>query len=117
MAISITTQQSRKVNSLVQQLCCNCYGGNCLLLDNGDEHACVQLISRYGIYCNYFKRAVLPADEKLFAEIMQPQTSKRCAVCNSAFVPKSNRQKFCERCARQQSRRKDAERKRRKRAG
>lgn len=26
--------------------CCNCVDGNCLLLDNGEECKCVQLISR-----------------------------------------------------------------------
>ncbi len=41
------------------------------------DHGCVQCISRYGIYCNYFKNAVLPADRELFAEIMQPSQQIR----------------------------------------
>ena len=72
MVIKITPKQSKRINALVRKLCCNYVGGNCLLLDDGEEHACVQCISRYGIYCNYFKNAVLPADRELFAEIMQP---------------------------------------------
>lgn len=54
MVIKINSQQSRKINALIRRLCCNCVSGNCLLLDDGEEHNCVQLISKYGIYCNYF---------------------------------------------------------------
>lgn len=117
MAIKINSQQSRKINALIRQLCCNCVNGNCLLLDNGEEHNCVQLISKYGVYCNYLLSSVLPADKELYAEIMKPKNTKRCLMCNSAFVPKSNRQKYCEPCAKQEARKKDAERKRRKRSG
>ena len=69
IVIRITSGQSRKVNVLVRRLCCNCVHGNCLLLDDGDEIKCVQLISKHGIYCNYFKNAVLPADSDLYEEI------------------------------------------------
>ena len=41
--------------------------GNCILLDDGEPHRCVQIISRSGIYCNYFRRAVLPSDSELYA--------------------------------------------------
>lgn len=117
MSVKITPKLSRKINALILRLCCNCFDGNCLLLDDGDEHSCVQLISKYGVYCNYFKNAVLPADKKLFAEVMMPRNTRHCLICDSAFVTKSNRQKYCERCARLQARKKDAERKRRKRNG
>ena len=76
MVIKITPKQSKRINALIRKLCCNYVDGNCLLLDDGEEHACVQCISRYGIYCNYFKNAVLPADRELFAEIMQPSKQK-----------------------------------------
>jgi len=69
IVIKITPRQSRKVNALVRRLCCNCIHGNCLLLNDGDETKCVQLISKHGIYCNYFKNAVLPADSDLYEEI------------------------------------------------
>ena len=45
--------------------------GNCPLLDDGEETKCVQLISRYDIYCNYFLKAVLPAEKELYEEILQ----------------------------------------------
>ena len=69
MVIKITPKQSKRINALIKKLCFNYVDGSCLLLDNGEEHSCVQCISRYGIYCNYFKNAVLPADRELFAEI------------------------------------------------
>lgn len=53
MVIKITPKQSKRINALVRKLCCNYVDGNCLLLDDGEEYACVQCISRYGIYCNY----------------------------------------------------------------
>ena len=62
MVIKITLKQSKRINTLVRKLCCNYVDGNCLLLDDGEE----QCISRYGIYCNYFKNAVLPADRELW---------------------------------------------------
>lgn len=76
MVIKITPKQSKRINALIKKLCCNYVDGSCLLLDDGEEHACVQCISRYGIYCNYFKNAVLTADRELFAEIMQPASKK-----------------------------------------
>ena len=63
MVLKITPKQRTKINALVRKTCCNCYKGNCLLLDDGEETKCVQLISRYGIYCNYFLKAVLPAED------------------------------------------------------
>ena len=69
MVIKITSQQAKRVNALLRKLCANYDGGNCLLLDDGEETKCVQLISRYGIYCNYFRRAVLPSDSEIYAQI------------------------------------------------
>ena len=71
MLLKITPKQRTKINALVCRSCCNCYKGNCLLIDDGEETKCVQLISRYGIYCNYFLKAVLPAEKELYAEILQ----------------------------------------------
>ena len=71
MVLKLTAKQSAKVRKLARRECCNCVDGNCLLLDYGEECKCVQLISRYGIYCNYFRKAVLPADKKLYKEILQ----------------------------------------------
>lgn len=71
MVFRITPRQRVKINALVRRSCCNCYKGNCLLLNDGEETKCVQLISRYGIYFNYFLKAVLPAEKELYAEILQ----------------------------------------------
>ena len=65
------TKAAGKIYALVRRTCCNCRKGNCLLLDDGEEAKCVQLISRYGIYCNYFLKAVLPAEKELYAEILR----------------------------------------------
>ncbi len=68
--IKITPKQSVRINNLVKKLCANCdEDGNCILLDDGEAHRCVQLISIYGIYCNYFKEAVLPSDRELYEQI------------------------------------------------
>lgn len=71
MVLKITPKQRTKINTLVRKTCCNGYKGNCLLLDDGEETKCVQLISRYGIYCNYFLKAVLPAETELYTEILR----------------------------------------------
>ena len=54
----LTPPQSRKVNALVRRTCCNYDNGNCILLDDGDECVCPQLIS-YSLLCKWFRVAVL----------------------------------------------------------
>ena len=77
MVMKITPKQSEKVNRLVLERCANCdEDGNCILLDDGEAHRCVQLISIYGIYCNYFKDAVLPSDRELYEQIKIINKSK-----------------------------------------
>ena len=71
MILKLTAKQSAKVRKLASRVCCNCVDGNCLLLDDSEECKCVQLISRYGIYCNYFRKAVLSAEKELYEEILQ----------------------------------------------
>ena len=71
MELKITQKQQAKIIALVRKACCNCYKGNCLLLDDGEEAQCVQLISRHGIYCNYFLKAVLSAEKELYTEILR----------------------------------------------
>ena len=66
----LTPPQSRKVNALVRRTCCNYDNGNCILLDDGDECVCPQLIS-YSLLCKWFRAAVLPADRLLYAELYQ----------------------------------------------
>ena len=69
--LRITPKQARTVCRLARDQCCNCVCGNCLLLDDGDSHPSVQRISYYGIYCKYFLHAVLPAERKLYAQIIE----------------------------------------------
>ena len=71
MVFRITPRQRAKIKTLVHKTCCNCCKGNCLLLDDGEEAKCVQLISRFGIYCNYFLKAVFPDEKELYTEILQ----------------------------------------------
>ncbi len=75
--IKITPKQAVRINNLVKKLCANCdEDGNCILLDDGEAHRCVQLISIYGIYCNYFKEAVLSSDRELYEQIKKINKSK-----------------------------------------
>lgn len=75
--MKITPKQVERVHRLVRELCANCdEDGNCILLDDGEAHRCVQLISIYGIYCNYFKEAVLPSDRELYEQIKKINKSK-----------------------------------------
>ena len=70
--IKLTPNQAVCVRRMVRKLCANCdEDGNCLLLEDSESQRCVQLISRYGLYCKYFKNAVLPADQRLLAEITE----------------------------------------------
>lgn len=67
----IYPSQRGRVNELVRRRCCCNDHGNCILLDDGEAHRCVQIISRSGIYCNYFLKAVLPAEKELYTEILR----------------------------------------------
>ena len=79
-------RQHRRARRLVHE-CCNYDGGNCLLLDDGE----------------------------LAAALLCRGSRKRCAVCGAAFVPKSNRGKYCPDCAGRMKKIKAAERKRKQR--
>ena len=75
--LKITPKQADMVHRLVKEQCANWdENGNCILLDDGEAHRCVQLISIYGIYCNYFKEAVLPSDQELFEQIKKQNKLK-----------------------------------------
>ncbi len=71
MRWKITEAQVEPVRRLVRSGCCNCVDGNCLLLDDGEEQTCVQLICSKGIYCRYFRDNVLPAEKELYDEIIK----------------------------------------------
>ena len=115
MIVKINSKQSRKVNKLVRNFCCNCVDDNCLLLDDGDEHSCVQLISSTGIYCNYFLKSVLPNDMELFAELESKDNKRACTNCGKRFYSQTKNRLYCSDCAKRIKRQKAAERKRRQR--
>ncbi|MDD4492945.1 MAG: cysteine-rich VLP domain-containing protein [Eubacteriales bacterium] len=71
MSLKITQGQHRRITKLIKRQCCNYDDAYCIALDDGEPCHCIQEISECGIYCNYFKKAVLPADKKLYAEIIR----------------------------------------------
>ena len=105
--------QYRKARRLTHE-CCNYCNGNCLLLDDGEECVCVQSIS-YSLLCKYFRRAVLPADKVLCADIYRQRT-RLCDRCGKPFAPSSNRQKYCPECGRSIRRKQKADSARRRRS-
>ena len=113
-AVRLTYQQYRAVRRLVHE-CCNYDGGNCLLLDDGEECVCPQSIS-YSLICRWFRAAVLPLDGELCAALLPQRDMKICAECRGLFRPGSNRAKYCPECAKEEERRKTCERVRRHRA-
>lgn len=92
----LTPAQRARCNRLIRRLCANYDGGNCPPLDNGEGCACVQMIS-YSLLCKYFRRAVLPTDKALYADIYRQRT-RTCERCGKPFAPGSNRQKYCPEC-------------------
>ena len=66
--IRLDYQQYRAVRRLVHS-CSNYDGGNCLLLDDGEECVCPQSIA-YSLVCKWFRAAVLPTDKGLCAALL-----------------------------------------------
>lgn len=88
--MKINAKEFRKVCRLLKSSCCNLSDGNCLLLDDGETHTCVQLISKFHIFCNYFNRCVLPLDKELYSKLMERTDYKICACCSSKFYSSAN---------------------------
>ena len=98
----MTPQQRRQAVKLIREVCCNCIDGNCIMLDDGERHACPQSNS-YSVVCKYFRRIVLEDREgqSLKAELFRDDTTKQCAICGTAFQSKSNNAKYCGDCAKE----------------
>ena len=77
MIVPIKPEQIKQVNALVRSSCANCQDGHCLLMDDGNSYLCVQLLSVSGIFCRYFLTAVLPADKKLYTEIIRNNQNEK----------------------------------------
>lgn len=86
--------QRKRVIALIHKMCCNYIDNQCIMLDC----ECPQSIS-YSICCKWFRQAILPQDKALFAELITPDSKKKCVICGKAFVPKSNRAKYCSDCS------------------
>lgn len=90
----------RKAKKLAREECACNYSGECVLLD------CDCVIQNSGIslsegtiLCKYFSESVLPSDPQL--QYIFKRDSDRfvvCAICEKAFVPTGNRQKYCTAC-------------------
>ena len=106
----LTQEQLPRVRRLVRQ-CCNYDGRECIALDDGAGCPCVQTIS-YSLLCRWFRNAVLPLDPVLELRLLGG-VPKRCASCGKAFVPGSNRAKYCPACGKVHQRKMDAQKHRR----
>ena len=115
MVIRINEAQSKAIKSLVKKYCCNYLNNECLLLDEGEGHKCVQLLSSTGIYCNYFLESVLPNDKKLLSSITDGAYRYTCRNCGNKFNSKERNRRYCEQCAPIIRKRKAAKRKARER--
>ena len=111
----MTPAQRKQASAMLRRECCSYDDGNCLELDDGDTHTCPQLLSG-AVCCTWFRHAVLPLNETLEAEIFRDRDTKRCTLCGAAFVPGSNRAKYCPDCAAKVHRRQKAESERKRRS-
>ena len=106
-------RQFHRARRLIRRLCANYDGGCCLPLEDGDICPCPQLLTQV-LICKYFRVAVLPADRRLYEEIMGMvnKPPKICRICGAPVFSLSNAAKYCPACALRVRRREDVERKR-----
>ena len=92
-------RQRQRAVTLIRKLCSACDNGNCLYLDDGEEVLCPQTLS-YSVCCKVFRWVLLKdkAGGELETEIFGKDAMKRCALCGKAFLPGSNRAKYCNDC-------------------
>ena len=95
--LKLTLKQFAEIKTMIKSRCCNCYQGNCLLLDDGDTHTCPQLITPSHIICRYFLDCVLPSDNALMKSVTGHTTAETviCALCGSKTERTGRNQKFC----------------------
>ena len=98
--IHMTTEQSRKANSLIKQWCANYDAAlnNCIALDDGTAPGCPQMLT-HSLLCKYFKNAVLPTEPGLEVQIMRTREIAKCSKCGAPIAKTSNRRKYCDDCA------------------
>lgn len=94
MAKILTDSQLRQARRLIRGRCANYDNGRCLILDS----LCPQCFS-YTLLCNYFREAVLPEDKELTMAIYGEPVVRRCVICGKPLQARSNRAKYCSKCA------------------
>ena len=82
----MTPAQRKQASALIRRECCNCNGGNCLVLDDGDTCICPQTIS-FSVCCTHFRFAVLPLDRTLEAEIFRIRTPNAALSAAGSLFP------------------------------
>ena len=108
--IKLTLKQFAEIKTMIKSRCCNCYQGNCLLLDDGDAYTCPQLITPSHIICRYFLDAVLPADKMLLKDLRSESVVMMvCSLCGKKTERTGRNQKFCPACAKKKQRQRNAE--------
>ena len=109
--LNLTLKQFAEIKTIIKSRCCNCYQGNCLLLDDGDTHTCPQLITPSHIICRYFLACVLPSDNAMLKSIsgQTPAETIVCALCDSKTERTGRNQKFCPDCGKKKQRQRNAE--------
>ena len=93
--IQMSPKQRIRANKLIRRMCANFMDGACVCLDC----ECPQIIS-YSLLCKYFKRAVLPLDKELEAEVEKSNVELRCSDCGVPIEKTGNKRQFCELCSR-----------------
>lgn len=111
--IRMNEDQFNRAKKLIRKNCCNYSQGNCLCLDNGISSPCAQLITRT-VVCKWFKEAVLPVDAKLHVELTPVKSGRTCKTCGKQLCSKSKNIKYCSRCAYEEKKKRDVERKRKR---
>ena len=107
----------RLCEAFAEKECANNQNGRCLPMDC----PCFAFVPKCGV-CTYYLNNVQPQNPSLLAEVMkkidgEPKPTKKCAVCGAAFMPTSNRQRYCSDCAKEAKRSATAKRVREYRAG
>ena len=113
----MTPKQHREAVRIITDRCCSCDEGNCLLLDDGDEVVCPQILSA-SVCCTYFRHVLLkePEARKLETEIFRKDDLRLCARCGKPFAATGSRSKYCADCKGVVQREQKAEYARRRRA-
>ena len=112
--IRMNEDQFGRAKKLIRKSCCNFSQGECLCLDNGESCTCAQMITRT-VVCKWFREAVLPLDPKLHSELVPIKSGKMCKTCGKPLYSRSSNIKYCSKCAYEEKKKRDAERKRKRR--